>query len=557
MPQQYPSFNVESPNIDVNLFARSDAAGIAAGNAQKTKTQSIIEGVQEGIKFAADLNQQLAQTEAIKIQNEFRSDPEVRAAFEEQEIQQAALMKQKAELGLLENTEKLKTEALEIEARGIAAKDKIADADALKRIGETLRNPSPETGVALLEDRNVLNYTLKNPEVAQQIYAGLSPVVGKDRLDPFLQTANAKEIADQEMRLEQADRVASQKQAEKNQDRFDAAAVALKNDNTLKAMMEKGVDGQKFRPERMHIVNAGQVARDPKTQQPLFNADGSPQIASEALPEDKRYWAIYDGKVRATFDQDRGKKYSDALTDYQSGAQNILTTSKGPPTTQESIGDDFGLASGRTQDNIIESNMSPSTEPRTTPKVPPAVLEGKTLEQQQAITTKFNNRIQRLQNLPKEVREVVDRVNSNPILKNSTPMFKAVASAESRGDHSAKSHTGVKGLMQVTGATFDDIVNQHPEITGLKELKGTEAGSYIAGKVYLIDLFETFKDTQLTLAAYNAGPGVLAQAVQKTAGQKTWENVRENLRGLVSEEKFKEVYEYPERVLRYYTIYNG
>ena len=80
MPQSYSSFNPQGPRVDVNLFSNAASAGISQGNAQKTTWQAVAEGVTDAIQTGTSVASGLAALEAQQIQNEFNSDPDVRAA---------------------------------------------------------------------------------------------------------------------------------------------------------------------------------------------------------------------------------------------------------------------------------------------------------------------------------------------------------------------------------------------------------------------------------------------------------------------------------------------
>lgn len=370
MPQSYSPFNVESPNIDVNLFARSDSAGIAAGNAQKTKTQAIIEGVQEGIKFAADLNQQLAQTKAIQIQNEFRNDPEVRAALEEQEVQQVELNRQKIEFGLKDNEAKLKLEKLDIKAKTIEAQDKIDEADALSLISSTLEKPTPETGVALLDDDRVRRLVLKKPELAQQIAAGLKSVVGEDRLNPFLQTANASEIEQREA----AEALHKAKREEdilsKDEDTFKKADLAIQSYPKVAEVL----NSSRWKNPKAMPANTLKIVNG----KALPNPDGTPKTSApdEDDARDKT-WVVLDGLdvIQSNISEEDGKDLRRHILTKQS--ENAF---RKVPTEEElqaaGIGrkiessvqdEELGLAAGRTSNT--QATTSSSTSVKNNPNI--------------------------------------------------------------------------------------------------------------------------------------------------------------------------------------------
>lgn len=114
----------------------------------------------------------------------------------------------------------------------------------------------------------------------------------------------------------------------------------------------------------------------------------------------------------------------------------------------------------------------------------------------------------------------------------------AVMKVESRFDHSAESHRGAKGFMQIMPATQLEIA----EKIGLESEAFDDPNGNIRGGVfYLARLYSQFGNDglteenrlKLTLAAYNAGPGRINDA-QKMAkyvndNPKEWKSIKNSL----------------------------
>ena len=108
-------------------------------------------------------------------------------------------------------------------------------------------------------------------------------------------------------------------------------------------------------------------------------------------------------------------------------------------------------------------------------------------------------------------------------------LLTAVIYQESRFDPEAKSPTGVRGLMQLTQATAKEL--------GVRN-RNDPRQSIRAGARYLRQLYDQIEEPDLAdwdrwflaLAAYNAGPGHLADAMdlahQKGAQKATWREVK-------------------------------
>jgi hypothetical protein len=80
----------------------------------------------------------------------------------------------------------------------------------------------------------------------------------------------------------------------------------------------------------------------------------------------------------------------------------------------------------------------------------------------------------------------------------------AVAEQESRWDPSARSHAGAQGLLQLMPATAKEL-RLDPNVP---------SSNILAGARYLRRMFDRFGQTDLALAAYNAGPS----AVERSGG---------------------------------------
>lgn len=152
--------------------------------------------------------------------------------------------------------------------------------------------------------------------------------------------------------------------------------------------------------------------------------------------------------------------------------------------------------------------------------------------------------------VPVVEEKTVTTVKDNPLLANQHPLVQAVAAVESGGKSHAKSGTGVKGLLQVTQSVAKSY--------GLD--RDVPEENVLAGKLYLRDLLKEFDgDMELTLAAYNGGPGRIRQAI-RVVGSTDFKDVVEGLRhlkdkGVITKDKFKEIVQYPKKVLSYMQVF--
>lgn len=156
---------------------------------------------------------------------------------------------------------------------------------------------------------------------------------------------------------------------------------------------------------------------------------------------------------------------------------------------------------------------------------------------------------QLLQNItyrPEDIRDtVVSTVNREPLLAGKPPLIKAIAAVESGGGRGAKSETGVRGLLQVTRATAAQY--------GLN--RDIPEENVLAGEKELYRNLKLAKTPELALAGYNAGIGIVLDAIRETNSY-DWEVVKDHLRGVLPPRKFREVEFYPEKVLNYAAIFS-
>lgn len=179
---------------------------------------------------------------------------------------------------------------------------------------------------------------------------------------------------------------------------------------------------------------------------------------------------------------------------------------------------------------------SPAITPTETPKVITAVpTPNQAISQVGAGPLKVN-----VPDTTPHVDPVVySKINSDPLVRNEPAIYKGIAAVESLGNTSAVSPTGVKGLLQVTQAT----ARQYGFNRDIPEQQ------LAASKAYVEDLTRQFKGNMaLVFASYNAGQGTIGQAV-KEVGSTDWNDLKPYLQAHVSEAKWKELHDYPERVI--------
>jgi len=148
---------------------------------------------------------------------------------------------------------------------------------------------------------------------------------------------------------------------------------------------------------------------------------------------------------------------------------------------------------------------------KPTPKATPAPAKASALTDDQR---------QRLLDLrQKTVTKTTAKNDVEALLVGRSKLVQAVVAQESGGDPKAKSKAGAVGLMQLMPATA--------KAYGVTDRTDPQQ-SLDAGERFLKDLYKQFNDVELTLAAYNWGPGNVRKALKKikAKGQaETWDNV--------------------------------
>jgi len=108
--------------------------------------------------------------------------------------------------------------------------------------------------------------------------------------------------------------------------------------------------------------------------------------------------------------------------------------------------------------------------------------------------------------------------------ENDLPLeLKYLAIVESALDPKARSYVGAKGLWQFmysTGKSYGLEVNNYVDDRS-DPLKSTKAAA-----AYLKQLYRTFDNWDLALAAYNSGPGNVSKAILRSGGYTNYWNIR-------------------------------
>lgn len=121
----------------------------------------------------------------------------------------------------------------------------------------------------------------------------------------------------------------------------------------------------------------------------------------------------------------------------------------------------------------------------------------------------------------------------------------SIMKAESNFNEKAESNSGAKGLMQLMENTATELLEKELMIS--QEEIFEPKNNIMLGTKYYAYLYETYNNTELALAAYNAGPG----NVNKWIEEKIIESDGSNIENI----PFKETNMYVRKIINNYKIY--
>jgi hypothetical protein len=576
--EQYESFKSQAPNVDVSLFVDAVSKGIAQGQALPSIAGSIAQGVNQGFDNFNKTSQSLAgvsatqaQTASIEAQNKVNEDPAVIEAKKTKIEADAKIAQNEAEYGAKNGAVIAETKANQAEIANKESTQKLQKLDYIQKgidiLGSIGKGLSTEDGSAFLNDPVTRQFAREDPKwgysLSQQAsQAGVDGSVVKS----FTTDVNNASMALNRAAVLQSSQRSLQNQAIKNSAQVEESTATLQTSDSIRnAMM-----GNNYDPSKLYIAPSGSLVRDSKGNIKTDTITGKPLVSDTTDTNDKRYIAMYDGKAIDTFDEATGKDFHKAMGPYRLGTGAISSQfpmynpETGEIQTSTSV-NTSGTGLAAQQNARIDQALEEGSPQTAAPSGPsPESLKGTTEQEAKAIIDRFRTKQSELKNTPREFRQIVETVQTNPYLANETPIVKALASQESGGKNDAKSPTNVQGVMQVTGATFNDIANNpkyrqlmSDPTTGNPYAKSDPRAQVQAGKIYLGEQLQNFGDMELALAAYSAaGPANVAAAIKATKTKdKSWQAIKPQLKAIVSEDVWKQVENYPEKVLRFYTYY--
>lgn len=602
------SFNfftqARGPEIDLDLFPRARQMGAQTGNLIKTPLEAGIEGAITGIKTGFNLAEQYQQIQLR--QNEIEQLP----VQNRNEAAIASINESKAYI--LENS---REEALALEQTKL--QQEVADINNRKELSQILANPDPAIRATVFKNPKYTDLFTRDSKLFQYALGASKEGLGEDEFASLSSSLNLFKQRDYEIAKNEQNAEYLQKLLDKRDkaiDNFQGSSAWSQftqgmSDREIRDQIEvkkpvlkdtAGNDivapGDEFEVVKNGTVvgtvtsseadkftqyKAAQDAWDRSQKKQIYGAPDPMQQAQAALNQQK---SEATGAIQSPEYQNRISSFSSELgqpntfgaplqTEQQSqGTSSVVEQArkqyeeiaKNPPSgmDQKTINDRLMQQKAARKAGLAKTAATPEAKSQQTYDLVSQVTKGTTIPVGgfTTISTKTvtspSAKVSQVAQVPVTLNfntnfsvdpVSYEKVQSNPLLNNEPPLWKGLAYVESGGVTDAVSPTGVRGLFQVTRSTAAQY--------GLN--RDIPEEGKLAAKLYLTDLYSQSKENiALALAGYNAGPSNIQKAVDD-AGTTDWNIVKDFLKPYVSEAKFKEVYEYPDKVLSAATQFMG
>lgn len=591
----------KGPDISISLFSDAAKAGAAVGKEIPGTTQAIIEGVTQGVQTGQKIydNYQRAEIQQHAIERFPQADRAQDAAITEAEQLNSIRETQVEAAKLNRNTDILAAQQ-KSEATLTAAKMQNEDLANSQYISEALASGDPLLIGKIFSEPSIQGTLQRNEKLADSTYGKIfaDKNLPKEMQDAAWQQQDLTRQALYQHDLDKYNQTIIAGQAKKSQDEWDK-------------LFARGAYNDLFRGKNpSEIASDYTVIRDGSKPTNtdgniLFDSPDLPPVAGEKVTP--RY-SLYNKKtgqlLRNNLTPEDASTFNNAVGTTNSVSSLISQQVYGTSTPPEKPKPPAVPTPNASPIPLITGPQASPTSPIVDQKrkafdalsksPPPGMGEG-SLEQrlkakkdaiQKALPTPqqnagvmgfFNNAANTVSEaivpsaqaeehtptkslsralgtpvaltFPHEPlhKDVFNRIIDEPLLVGQPPLIRGMAAIESGGSRSAKSHTGVKGLLQVTQATARSY--------GLN--RDIPEQNVLAGKRYMYDNLLRFDgNVRLALAAYNGGPSLISEAVRET-GSTRWGDVLGYLKENLSAKKFKEVAEYPDKVLAAASQFTG
>lgn len=584
------SSQLRGPNIDISLFPQAMQAGVQVGNAMTTPLEGLAQGITQGIQN----EQTVRQNEA----NIAYRQAQVEQMPLEMQIKQQQLENQKAETDvnlLRAQIEQMKLKN-ETDLNAAKAQNELSEQRGIGVVNGALASQDPIQLNGLLGNKDALNAMNSDQKLREAVTGrALSMLPPGEERDAWVNYDSAQKQMDRlekERKLDETYRAKRQGALDKAVEDATAVTSAVLHGRDLSTI--KNIE---LYPEGLKKTDAnGKILQGqddlnglpPRAQQFYEVFENGKKVPGMTVPvQDFEKWtklkdaysSVFGGSVSspqaAQTPQAQAQNAPVALHQGVSGQE--LQGVPGLQTPKITGNDRIvqqkieqynsqvlknvpeGLSAQAlerrrqtSEQNIQQRLRTPmnSMQAVEPPRVPisaapqksnVALTETLGLGQPAMLHLTSLERPETSEPLPKWTPDEKSwtRINTNPVTAKESGFIKGMVYVESGGNSAAVSDTGVRGLMQVTRAVAQSY--------GLN--RDIPEENLLAGKKYISDLLTQFNgDYRLALTAYNAGPGVVREAVRES-GSTDWPVVQQWLKDNLSAQKYKEVSDYANKVI--------
>lgn len=587
----FASFSAQGPVVPINLFAQNAAAGTDIGNAVPTGVTAAIQGAFKGIQAGQQITEE-------------REQSAIRQEQLKQEQLQTEIMQLQSQVTLDNRDTILQTRKAELIAARDEAAQKNKDITIRNNITTDAASTDPNVQRSILYKPEYQEILMRDPKLAGAVYGKIQGVLSPQEQKAALASLDfvkAKQFELEEQKIRAINQHTVLAEADKTNKAFQStfADVLAKVGDTSPNMFSrveaypKGMksldangkintdipdiaeqdpaDANKF----MLYVDGKPYREIPEADYKLFNQQKNTNSVMDSIARESVYGPPITKNAQPAQQQQNVQPSTLSLL----GQSSIGVEQPAPISGNQQI-----VEQARNQFNVLAKNP---------PKgIPPGTLEERVRAKKDAIRQGVNqNRLERagqqgLQNLAVDLsrmqskptrqdflapefspmstpseslsaymgepvklalpsqhsldKQVAQTIASEPLLSGAPALIKGLAALESGGRKDAVSPTGVRGVLQVTKAVAASY--------GLN--RDIPEQNLLAGQLYLYDNLVKFNgNLQLALAAYSAaGPGNIAEAIKATQST-DWPVIKAYLKENLSEKRYAEVAEYPDKVI--------
>lgn len=598
MAYQYFS-QPQGPVVPISLYPDAATAGANLGMKVPTTTSAILGGITEGIQTGQQLlsnaqNLVGQNQQNILRQNQIDQLPVANAIQEEQLKNSQTINEINAlKLEVDKSTQSLELDAVksDLELKAAANAQALKEVQAKDSINMKLKSNDPAEQLSVLRDPQVAPTLFQNPQLFESAINQLQStgVLTGEELVQARNTLYQSKMADYNAAIVRQ-QIADMRTLARQRDTWRDKVVSDPEMGDLVANLGPALSGDTsgitIEAQRPYIMDAttGEPMVDPETNQPMIDLN----------PSAKSKYAVYSN----------GKRVGKLLDENSAKTLKSYLTANSNFTALEKM--NRGLPFGQTQQTQQQggTTSSPTAGPSPVPSVqspqtPPAPTAGSSIEDQLAqrrlqyreklaARTKTNTEVGTVTPSPAQSSATTEAtptplptpipadatyIPSNysvkgetqqklhPVLSGYKPIVAAVSLVEDNTQQKkgkAVSPKGAQGLMQVMPDTFNWVVKKYD--LGYKNINDPSDNVEV-GAIYLSEQMRKFGTSwgdglELALAAYNAGPGRISDALDRAigAGNPTWEGVKDQLKIMFVKNPgaYKEVSEYPDKVFKQY-----